>query len=432
MFLPLKLGQQLKVHGENAIIQFIHPTSRRLQIQTDDGVSESMTLCRFHELYLEGSLVLCGDDNLRPDSIQQGMTDVPFHLFLSKEDQKQVDRKNGYLKCVTLESGRWNENTEERRLAVQEHANAIDDSKAPSESTLRRWYTRLRVYKSDIRELTPRHRKKGNRDLKIEPEVEEALNLAIDQCYLKTSKHNARFVYEHILVPMFAEGGSLSNYKPPSYKTFSNRVRKTPAYEKKLKREGYFKASMAFPNGRPVVKAAFPGERYEIDHTPADVLIVDSDGKVLGRPNLTFIIDSYSRVIVGMFTSMGPVDRRSVLKAIIHAILPKDYIHEKYPDLKNSWEFFGLFSQLVSDNGMDLLAMDVKAALFDLAIDYTQHPKKKPNRKGKVERSFGTANTELFHNLPGTTFKDYVHRGDYKSNEKACLTFEEYLEFLHR
>jgi putative transposase len=152
---------------------------------------------------------------------------------------------------------------------------------------------------------------------------------------------------------------------------------------------------------------------------------------VIGRPNLTILIDSFSRMVVGYFISTTPVNRRSVLKAIIHSVLPKDYITKKYPDLTNEWPCFGIYSQLVSDNGMDLLAHDVKSALLKLGIDYTQHGKKTPKDKGKVERFFRTLNEQLLGSLPGKTFSNHYKKGDYKAVENACFTLEDVDAFIH-
>jgi putative transposase len=39
---------------------------------------------------------------------------------------------------------------------------------------------------------------------------------------------------------------------------------------------------------------------WQCDHTLADVLLVDLEGKLFGRPWLTAVTDSYSRCIVGI------------------------------------------------------------------------------------------------------------------------------------
>ena len=62
---------------------------------------------------------------------------------------------------------------------------------------------------------------------------------------------------------------------------------------------------------------------WQCDHTRADVLLVDSEGKLLGRPWLTTVIDSYSRCIVGINLGYDAPSSQVVSLALRHAILPK-------------------------------------------------------------------------------------------------------------
>jgi putative transposase len=64
---------------------------------------------------------------------------------------------------------------------------------------------------------------------------------------------------------------------------------------------------------------------WQCDHTRADVLLVDSEGKLLGRPWLTTVIDSYSRCIVGINLGYDAPSSQVVSLALRHAILPKQY-----------------------------------------------------------------------------------------------------------
>jgi putative transposase len=39
---------------------------------------------------------------------------------------------------------------------------------------------------------------------------------------------------------------------------------------------------------------------WQCDHTRVDVLLVDRNGELIGRPWLTTVIDSYSRCVMGI------------------------------------------------------------------------------------------------------------------------------------
>ena len=65
------------------------------------------------------------------------------------------------------------------------------------------------------------------------------------------------------------------------------------------------------------------------------MLLVDSEGKLLDRPWLTTVIDSYSRCIVGINLGYDAPSSQVVSLALRHAILPKQYgveygLHEQW------------------------------------------------------------------------------------------------------
>jgi putative transposase len=59
--------------------------------------------------------------------------------------------------------------------------------------------------------------------------------------------------------------------------------------------------------GRPGCSRVHPGaqapwQRVQIDSTPCDILLVTAgDRRVIGRPNVTFAIDVFSRAVLGFW-----------------------------------------------------------------------------------------------------------------------------------
>lgn len=174
-------------------------------------------------------------------------------------------------------------------------------------------------------------------------------------------------------------------------------------------------------------------ERYEIDHTPVDVLLVcEKTWLVLGRPWLTLVIDKRSRMIVGFYIGYHTPSATSVLYALRQAILPKEDLLAKFPGIKNSWPARGCPLTLALDNGMDLHADAVENFCLESQIELHFMGVAKPELKGSVERLFGTLSRDLFHKLPGTVFHSIGARGDYPSEERAALTLEVFTEILLR
>jgi hypothetical protein len=97
-----------------------------------------------------------------------------------------------------------------------------------------------------------------------------------------------------------------------------------------------------------------PLERVECDHTMLDLMIVDTETRLtLGRPRLTAMLDTYSRIVHGSHISFYHPSYLSLMQSLRHVNNPKDYVRNHYPEIKNDWPAYGLPELLVVDNGTD-------------------------------------------------------------------------------
>jgi len=136
---------------------------------------------------------------------------------------------------------------------------------------------------------------------------------------------------------------------------------------------------------------------WQIDHTPADILLVDDDGNLLGCPWLTSVVDSYSRCIVGFHIGFDAPSSKVVALALRHAILPKRY-PESY-GLKEEWGTFGVPRHIYTDNGKDFRSDHAQQIAGQLG--FTWHYRSRPSEGGIVERPFKTLNQKVWSKLPG-------------------------------
>ncbi|PSO58660.1 MAG: hypothetical protein BRC36_17390 [Cyanobacteria bacterium QH_2_48_84] len=90
---------------------------------------------------------------------------------------------------------------------------------------------------------------------------------------------------------------------------------------------------------------------WQCDHTPADILLVDQYGKILDRPWLTTVVNTYSRCIVGFHMGYDAPSSQVVALALRHAMLPKQY-GEEY-QLHQQWGAYGKPEHLFTDCGKD-------------------------------------------------------------------------------
>ena len=167
-----------------------------------------------------------------------------------------------------------------------------------------------------------------------------------------------------------------------------------------------------------------PMEVLEIDHSPLDIVVVDTEnGVAVRRPWVTIVIDRFTRMIVGFYIGYERPSLSSVLRAVKHAVFDKSYIKDMYPGIIKDWPCGGRPDFIVCDNGRELHAEAFKKAMKDLNTIIMWCPKRKPWFKGRVE-SFFRRLQGVIHTLPGTLFANYLKKGRYNSDKHAVMTLE--------
>jgi putative transposase len=151
----------------------------------------------------------------------------------------------------------------------------------------------------------------------------------------------------------------------------------------------------------------------------------------VGRPWMTVAIDKYTRMIVGIYTSFNPPSTLSVMQCLRHAIKPKTYVSKLYPEIKNTWDTYGIFEGIVLDNAPEFYSTDLEDACLQLGISIQYAPPKRGQYKGSVERFFRTQNQQLLHGQPGTTFSNIIDREDYDPKKNAVISADALDEMTH-
>jgi len=172
-------------------------------------------------------------------------------------------------------------------------------------------------------------------------------------------------------------------------------------------------------------------ELVEIDHTPVDLMVVNENRVVIGRPTITVVLDRFSRCILGFHLSLAGHGTPAVFEALRHALLPKTYIRNRYPDLKLDWPCYGWFEKLLMDNGREFHSDAIVDALLNLGIVSEYAASREPNDKPFVERFLRTFNYSFIHKLPGTTLAKVHQRVGFKAEKDACITLEELDKLIH-
>lgn len=164
----------------------------------------------------------------------------------------------------------------------------------------------------------------------------------------------------------------------------------------------------------------------QIDHTPADIILVDDKHrKPIGRPYITVAMDIYSRMITGYYISLDAPSVTSVGMCLTRSILPKEDLLLKHGIHGTDWDVFGIPKKIHVDNGSDFRAESLKKSCSLYGIDIEFRPLARPEYGGHIERIIGNIMEEV-HKLPGTTFSNIHQKDGYDSEKHASLTLDEF------
>lgn len=418
----IKKGLRFHKDGHNwTIIRRLMDGSLRLE--TDEG---ELLVATEAEI-----LAGCSNGTWRVDL--SGQDEVPSLENIVPRDldsfsvaaQAGASRRQYYLNKLTI-NGRFTSTPDKLKQEIHKIASERGDNIPPSPVSVYRWYRRYAA-NGNIVELVDRHEEKGRRQ-GWSSEVLYVVEEVINTIYLNPQKHPARAVFEEIQRRLL----SLQKINPdksdqlhiPSRSAIYRHVKKLQQYTIDAARLGKPVADRKFRGVFGQQKAERILERWEIDHTPLDLIVYDEESLMPhGRPWLTIAIDKHSRMIVGLYLGFGNPSAYSVLQCLRQAILPKEELLSHYEDITLPWPARGIPEVLVCDNGMEEHSSSLIRACQELNIQIQYCPAKLPEYKGAVERFFRTISQDLVHRLPGTTFSNIWKRGDYPSEQLACIGF---------
>lgn len=256
------------------------------------------------------------------------------------------------------------------------------------------------------------------------PELEDVIAAEIERFYLTRPKPTLAQLVRSINHACHDQG-----LRAPTRKTIGRRVAAVGKKRLIKARDG---AKAAADQFRPVIQsyeADYPLQIVQMDHTPADIIIVDEHfRKPLCRPTLTLQIDIATRVIPGFYVSLEHPSATSVGMALRHGILPKaQWLEERAVEM--DYPVFGVPDVLHVDNAREFHSRALARGCQQHGINLRYRPKRTPHYGGHIERLIGTTIGEI-HLLPGTTFSSVADKGDYDAEGQACMTLGEFERWL--
>ncbi len=291
-------------------------------------------------------------------------------------------------------------------------------------STLYRWLKRFNSTGS-VTSLIPGKRgwKAGNR--RTSPDAESIIREVIDDFYLTPQRPSPKHAVIEVMRKCHEKG-----IDPPSHTTIRARISEIPERER-LRSRGYREQAI---NRFTPAPGSFPHADYplsviQIDHTPADIILVDDIHRLpIGRPWITLAIDVCTRTVTGFYLSFDPPSETSVAMCVASSILPKEEWLITH-DIDVQWPVWGVPRTIHVDNGADFRSDGFQKSCLAYGIHLEFRPVKQPRYGGHIERLLGTLLREI-HALPGTTFASVKDRDGYDSDKQAAMTRTEFEVWL--
>ena len=260
---------------------------------------------------------------------------------------------------------------------------------------------------------------------RLGPAIERIIDAAIQTHYLVRPRKPMESVYKEVKRRCHAE-----KRVTPSRNSVLKRIRALDARLVARKRLGAKSAESIALSTPGMLEATEALELIQIDHTLADVMIVDSVYRCsIGRPWLSLAIDVATRSVLGFHLGLEAPSALAVALCIEHAVLPK-IRSAAAPVTEASWDMFGVPKTILVDNGSEFHGEALTRGCVEYGIALTYRPVARPRFGAHVERLIGTMMGRI-HLLPGSTDSSPTARGSYQSENEAKLTLAELNEWLY-
>jgi putative transposase len=285
----------------------------------------------------------------------------------------------------------------------------------------------------------PRTRSLGT-GLPISDETKSLFRVVIEKCLLNEGKYEFDYAYNQLLISYGVKIPSTPKelVDVPTERQFKYFYQKEyTSIEVTRKREGEINYLKDFsPSlGTSTAEVPGPGYLYQIDATIADVYLVSEQDRkeIIGRPTIYFVVDVFSRAIVGLYIGLENASWVSAMEALGTAMADKvaycaEYDIDITPDL---WPMQGLPENIIGDKG-EMLGRHVEVLSKSFHVDIQNTPSYRADWKGIVERYFRTVQTKMKPFVEGYVTKSPIgkkrHGNDYRQD--GILTLNEFTKMI--
>lgn len=286
---------------------------------------------------------------------------------------------------------------------IERVAAQIGDADPPSTGSLRRWErSRGEPGLRRLREMTERYRPGTGR--RLHPFVDETLSNHLER-YWDSPRVTPKEIWTRVATSIADKNAGfavLPGHHIPSiaYSTVWRRCQTELTFERARRRYGAKEATRRFKAIKGSMEVPRLLDLAIMDHTDVDCWVIDDVTlQPIGRPRITFLIDSCSRYPLGFNIGWKSAGLEAAMACLRHA-LPKKVNLD--PEIKNEWLAYGQPREILVDQGLEFVGSTFEDTCADLGISIRIAPVRTPEYKGQIERFIGGANRQAFHRLQGS------------------------------
>ena len=282
-----------------------------------------------------------------------------------------------------------------------------------------------------------------NKGINVDENIKKIFKSAINKFYHSNTQNTLKVAYNLMLNEYFTykkvnnEGKIeiLMNEEIPTLAQFRYWFQKNRNIKKEI--TSRFGNRVYQQKYRPIVSTVRnnivgPGQLYQVDLTVGDIyLISEFDNKIIGRPNIIFVVDTFSYAIVGVNVTLDNPSWITASGALINTMSDKVVFCKEFGiDItEEMWSMKHMPNEILSDRGSEWLSKS-SDNLINIGVNISNTSSYRPELKSIIEQSFRLFNLKTKSLLPGSVNHDFKQRGSKNYILDATLNIRDYTKIV--
>lgn len=273
---------------------------------------------------------------------------------------------------------------------------------------------------------------------KVDEDIQRLFRIIVDRYLLRRPPLTQSEAYSRFVQLFLGYNPDAPAEEIPTKRQFTYFYKKQYSIQEIKKRQNsianYLKDLRPLKSTATVGASGGPGMRYEIDATIADIYLVSEDDRsqIIGRPTIYFVIDVYSRMVVGFYIGFDDPSYTVAMQALVNAVIEKpSFCQQLGVDIEpEEWPCDGLPEVILADRG-EMLSHQVEALIKNFSVRIENAPPFRGDAKGIVESHFRTVPAQFKDYAPGIVQGARIKKhGEKDYRLEANLTLSEFSQII--